>query len=335
MALLNYDYKHTFNKMLYPLLFHPVLKTDSWAGSRLQQTFKTKAPISESWEVSSLENASSIVANGMFEGNTLEEMVEIFMGELVGDAAYARFGLTFPLIIKLIDAGEVTPVYVNPDDRTAQEYHGSYGREELWYVTDCDEGAVIYAGFKVDVNIEDYASALLNGDILPLLESYPVRRGDAIYIPSCVPYAIGKEVTVAAIQQTSDILYKVGAVSDEELEEQVFDARLIPDSIEFPGARLSVIRMPSAKDESVVLVKNQCFAVNRLEVTSGIKREYPGLDSFIIYLCVEGSFTVTDEAGQSALIEKGHAVMLAAEMNAATINGRGTLLEIFIGEAAQ
>ncbi|MBE0666722.1 MAG: mannose-6-phosphate isomerase, partial [Bacteroidales bacterium] len=69
---------------LYPLKFKPVLKETIWGGSALQERFgKEGSPgknIGESWEIMGMAGESSVVANGFLKGNTLEEIIEIYMG---------------------------------------------------------------------------------------------------------------------------------------------------------------------------------------------------------------------------------------------------------------
>lgn len=61
----------------------------------------------------------SVVANGKLAGNSLEELIEVYMGELVGDKIYNKFGLLFPLLIKLIDAQDALSIQVHPNDKLA------------------------------------------------------------------------------------------------------------------------------------------------------------------------------------------------------------------------
>ncbi len=61
-----------------------------------------------------------MVENGFLAGNNLLELAEIYMGDLVGDTIYDRFGVEFPLLIKFIDATDFLSVQVHPDDALAR-----------------------------------------------------------------------------------------------------------------------------------------------------------------------------------------------------------------------
>ena len=136
--------------MLYPIKFKPRIKERIWGGKViLEKRGKAASRLpkdklyGESWDLSSVKGDISVVANGMLKGNNLEEIIEVYMGELVGEKHFERFGLEFPLLIKYLDCNDKLSVQVHPDDALAEERHQSYGKTEAWYVADCREGAAI------------------------------------------------------------------------------------------------------------------------------------------------------------------------------------------------
>ena len=124
---------------LYPLKFKPILKDKIWGGEKLKKIFNkvgASEKCGESWEISGIPGDVSIVSNGWLAGNTLEEIVEIYMGDLVGEGIYEKYGNLFPLLVKFIDANDDLSIQVHPDDKLALEKHSSYGKTEMWYVID-------------------------------------------------------------------------------------------------------------------------------------------------------------------------------------------------------
>ena len=110
--------------MLYPLKFKPILKQTIWGGDKLAYKSndpKVKESIGESWEISGVQDNISVVSEGALEGNSLQELTEIYMGDLVGDKIYEKFGIEFPLLIKYIDARDNLSIQVRPDDATPME----------------------------------------------------------------------------------------------------------------------------------------------------------------------------------------------------------------------
>ena len=108
---------------LYPIRFKPVLKETLWGGNALRERFGKKVrpgtAVGESWEISGMPGASSVVANGFLKGNTLEEILEVYMGDLAGDAVYEKYANEFPLLVKFIDAADRLSIQEHPDDRLA------------------------------------------------------------------------------------------------------------------------------------------------------------------------------------------------------------------------
>jgi len=99
--------------MLYPIKFKSQYKYRIWGGSKLRELMnKSNTPekTGESWEVSGVQGSLSIVSNGFLAGNTIQELTEVYMGDLLGDSVYEKYGEEFPLLIKLIDANDILSI---------------------------------------------------------------------------------------------------------------------------------------------------------------------------------------------------------------------------------
>ena len=136
---------------MYPLKFRPILKDVIWGGTnlrdRLGKNCRTET-CGESWEISAVHDNLSVVDNGFLRGNNLQEIIEVYMGELVGDHIFEKFGPEFPLLIKFIDATEQLSIQVHPDDELARQRHNAYGKTEMWYILDAEADARIISGFR-------------------------------------------------------------------------------------------------------------------------------------------------------------------------------------------
>ena len=203
--------------MLYPIKFKPRVKERIWGGTAiLERKGKAVSRLAkdklygESWDLSSVKGDISVVANGMLKGNNLEEIIEVYMGELVGEQNFERYGLEFPLLIKYLDCNDRVSVQVHPDDELAAERHDSFGKTEAWYIAECKEGAAIYLGFK-DLNTtrEEYISAVAESRLESLLNRVEVHKGDIFFIPAGTVHALGAGIEVVEVQQTSDITYRI------------------------------------------------------------------------------------------------------------------------------
>ena len=198
---------------LYPLKFTPVFHEKIWGGNRLKtalhKDYGDLPNCGESWEISGVEGHISVVSDGFLAGNTLQELMEVYMGDLVGDKVYQKFGIEFPLLIKFIDAEQDLSVQVHPGDELAKKRHNAYGKTEMWYVVDADPGALINSGFNQELNREIYLDHMNRGKLADILCYEEVSAGDVFFIPAGRVHAIGKGILVAEIQQTSDITCRI------------------------------------------------------------------------------------------------------------------------------
>lgn len=321
--------------MLYPLKFKPRFKERIWGGDTLAARMGKKLPegkkIGESWELSGVEGDISVVSNGKLKGNNLEELIEVYMGELVGEKVFARFGVEFPLLIKLIDARDVLSIQVHPDDELARERHNSYGKTEMWYVIDNEPGSFLYVGFKDKVSREQYLDAVAEGALPELLARWEVRPGDAYFIPAGTIHAIGKGLLIAEIQQTSDVTYRVddwGRVDDNGNPRELH-TELAVDAIDFGQPQdLNVTATPII-NEPVNIADSAYFTTNEIELDGTLERDYASFDSFVIYMCLEGSLKVGYSGGEETL-GKGETMLIPAELDSVTLSGKGNLLEVYI-----
>jgi mannose-6-phosphate isomerase len=323
--------------MLYPLQFKPILKQHIWGGRALIEkrgTSKQKADqelrVGESWEISGVEGSVSVAANGFLKGNNLQELIEVYMGELVGDKVYERFGLEFPLLIKYIDAQDNLSVQVHPNDELAAKRHGGFGKTEMWYVLDCEPGAQLLIGLREGTTKEDYLRAVAGGTVGELLNAVTVTPGDCYFIPAGTIHAIGKGIVVTEIQQTSDLTYRVfdWNRTDSEGRSRELHTELALEAIDFGAPVRNVTQHPSP-NEAALLVESPYFTTNLLNVAGAMERTLEIRDSFTIYICIAGSVTLRGRDGEITL-KKDDIVLIPAEEDLVTLIGNATLLETYI-----
>lgn len=317
--------------------FKPQLKERIWGGDRLVAMGKkpprgcNPARVGESWEISGVAGSVSVVRNGFLKSNDLEEVVEVYMGDLVGEKVFEKYGLEFPVLVKFIDAGDVLSIQVHPDDELAAARHNDWGKSEMWYVVDAEPGAVLYVGFNRDVERSEYDRAVAEGTVPSLLNRVEVRKGDCFYIPAGTIHAIGAGVLVAEIQQTSDIIYRVsdwGRV-DAQGRSRELHTDLAADAIDFCcHHRYNVTAVPPVNG-SAELVSCSQFTTHVAAVDGVCERDLTAIDSFVIYTCVEGSVKVEVEDG-SERIACGECLLIAATESSAVVSGRGVVLETYI-----
>ncbi len=197
---------------LYPLRFHPIYKPLIWGGEKLRECYgKTDAPekTGESWEISQVEDNISLVSNGFLEGKSLEEVIQKYKGELLGQRVFERFGSRFPLLTKFIHSNDDLSIQVHPGDEYASEHHGENGKTEMWYVLDSEKDAQLIVGFNKDINRDIMLEKLNDGSLKEVLHFEKVSEGDVIFLPEGRIHALGPGIVLAEIQQTSDMTYRI------------------------------------------------------------------------------------------------------------------------------
>ncbi len=322
---------------LYPLKFLPILKERVWGGSRLTKNYGKNAPevtkIGESWELSGVQGDISIVANGFLEGNNLEEITEVYMGDLVGEKIFERFGREFPLLIKLIDANEDLSIQVHPPDELARERHHAYGKTEMWYVLEADPNAKIFTGFKQEMTKESFIKALERGDIAEKLNIEKPVPGDVFFLPAGRIHAIGKGVILAEIQQTSDITYRIWDWNRNGLDgkPRELHAELSVDAIDYNIYDSYKARTETKPNGTVNLIDCNYFTTNIINLDKDMIKDYSLTDNFIIYVCIDGNAELEWEDGRVNLIQ-GETVLIPAIMERIDIRPlmATKILEVYI-----
>ncbi|MDR1005155.1 MAG: class I mannose-6-phosphate isomerase [Prevotellaceae bacterium] len=324
---------------MYPLKFEPLLKQTLWGGNKIA-AFKRldEAPdnVGESWEVSAVEDSQSVVANGPDKGLTLTEMVRKYSSELVGEANYARFGTKFPLLIKFIDARLDLSIQVHPGDELARKRHNSMGKNEMWYVIAADNGARLISGFAEHITPKEYKERVYNGTFAEVLQTCTIAPGDVFYVPAGRVHGIGAGSFVAEIQQTSDITYRIFDYNrrDKEGKLRELHGSMAVEAIHFEDVQDDFrTEYEAVPNEPVSLVESPYFTTSLYDMTEDISCDYSELDSFVVFICVEGACNLRDDAGNITSLRSGETVLFPATTQEVTITPEGgevKLLETYV-----
>jgi mannose-6-phosphate isomerase len=302
---------------LYPLKFEPILKDKIWGGHTLVNKYNKNADpsrlIGESWELSAVPGDLSVVSNGFLAGNNIEELVEVYMGDLTGESVYDRFGNEFPLLIKFIESRADLSVQVHPDDSMALEKHNANGKTEMWYILDNEANSKIYTGFSKKITREEYLKALEKGIIPELLNVEKAVKGDTFFTPPGRIHSIGAGTILVEIQQTSDITYRIydWGRKDDHGKPRELHTDLALEAIDFSAAGKNKITKTPRMNQTENLVSCEFFITNIMHFNTSLRKDYFPVDSFVVYICTEGSFRIHWEDKTDTII-KGETVLLPA-----------------------
>lgn len=287
----------------------------------------------EVWLVSGVEGNPTVIANGYLTGNELNELVEVFMGDLVGDKVYDRFGDVFPILVKIIDSNDWLSIQVHPDDALAKKRGGEFGKTEMWYVLQADENAELICGFKEQISSDVYLNHLSKGQLPALMNYEKVDKGDVFYIPAGRVHALGPGSLIAEIQQTSDITYRIfdwnrtdAAGNLRELHTE--DAL---DAIDFSTHVNYKTTYNKVTNQTGKLIESPFFVTNILHFDQSIRKDYSQLDSFVILLCTQGRMKLVWN-DHVLMLNKGEVALLPNLIEQIELHPEGIceLLEVFI-----
>jgi len=322
---------------LYPLKFKPIYKDKIWGGQKIKTSlgldFGNLPNCGEAWVMSGVDGNPTEVTNGFLQGNELNELVEIYMGELVGDKIFDKFGNEFPLLIKFIDSNDWLSIQVHPDDELAEKRRIGQGKSEMWYMLDADEDAELITGFNKETDKEEYLENLEGKTLKSILNFEKVNKDNVFYIPAGRVHALGPGCLLAEIQQTSDTTYRIydwdridvsGMTRELHTEEAL-------DAIDFEFHEKYKTDYEANENATSQIMESPYFTTRIVKLDKPVLKNYSDLDSFVIYLATEGEVNLKWEGGEVNL-KKGETLLIPASFDNLAINPltKSTLLEVFI-----
>lgn len=308
-----------------PVKLSPAFKDYLWGGERLKSEFNKKcdlSPLAESWELSAHKDGESLVRGGEFDGLGLTEYIERVGRSALGENS-AKYDY-FPLLIKLIDAKGDLSVQVHPDDAYALIHEGEYGKTEMWYILDCEEGACLYYGFARDVSREEYETAIKNGELCSILNRVRVKKGDVFFIPAGTVHAIGAGIVICEIQQNSNTTYRVFDYNRRDKNGNLRPLH-IEKALEVSDLKRSPELCDTPDGDDVLLSECDYFEVRRLRI-SGELQLVLDRTSFVSLIVTEGEGRIAYGGGELALM-KGDSIFLPAQDGKMTVYGNLEIIQ--------
>ena len=116
---------------------------------------------------------------------------------------------SLPLLIKYLFTSERLSIQVHPSNAQAKAAGEPSGKEEIWYIIDCEPDAKLGIGLTRKMSAQETRAAALDGSLEHLIDWKPVKPGDCYFIPAGTIHAIGAGITLAEIQQNADITYRL------------------------------------------------------------------------------------------------------------------------------
>lgn len=283
----------------------------------------------EEWIISAVPGRDSVCVE---TGQNIFEMLCAEKERLVGKHVFARYGDTFPLLIKFIDARADLSIQVHPSDAIAQNDGLPFGKTEMWYVIPSEKDARLYCGLKKQLTPDEYKQMVTDKTIINALAEYNVQAGDCFFIPAGRIHSICSGCRICEIQQTSDTTYRIYDYDrvDKDGKPRELHTEKAAASIDFTVHDDYRVRYTPRMNEPANLITCPYFTTNVLLIDRPVVRDYTSLDSFVCLICIEGEGTITDADGQQPF-RQGELVLLpASNSEPITLNGAFRALEVYI-----
>ena len=285
-------------KKLYPLKFQPIWKPKAWGG--------------ESWDVCGFEDDASVITEGFLSGNDLPDILETYLGDLVGDEIFDWYNLNFPLLIKRLDVQDRLSVQVHPDDTVAGERFDCFGKTEFWYVTEASPNARIYMGFKEDTDASTLYQACKAGTADRLLNAYTPRPGDYFFIKPGTVHAADGGVKITEIQESSDLTFRLYDWG-RELNPATRREMHLEEALDCIDYKKYDDAACHGYDPEGVRVLAQCpqFVITSLKLREPARVSMDDFKSCVVYNCLSGAATVAT-GGETYPLTVGEVLLVPA-----------------------
>jgi mannose-6-phosphate isomerase len=325
---------------LYPLKFAPQFYNKPWGGNNISKIKSLKAApaeqCGEAWLLSGVEGHVSVVENGFLKGNELNELIEVYMEDLVGENVFEKYGSVFPILIKILDTTDWLSVQVHPDNKLALKNHNvPFGKTEMWYIVNSGKDSGLINGLKKPSNAAKIKEAIENGSIAQELNMIKPAEQDVFFTPAGKIHAVGPGLTLAEIQQTSDFTYRLFDWNRKDKNGKARELHIEAglEAINYEDDTTGKTE-PVAIDENIYkLVSCPEFVTNKITLKASeiLNREYYTFDSFIILLCVSGDAEYEWNNKKESL-NMGECVLVPAMCDDITLKSKSgaDILEVYI-----
>lgn len=302
---------------MYPIKTIPVFKNYIWGGDKLKTCFNKSFHldnIAESWELSCHKDGNSIIANGMYSGLSLLELINKQGRDILGSNC-SKLNY-FPVLIKLIDARDNLSVQVHPDDDYALKIEKELGKTEVWYILDCDPDANILFGFNKNISKAEFASRISDNTLLDVMNKVSVKPGDVYFIPSGTVHAIGKGIVILEVQQNSNSTYRIYDYNRKDANGQSRPLHIDKASDVSILEKLDIdnIKQPAHQQfdgyTKFLIARCNYFTSYSYNINSAATLAVTNT-SFHSIICINGSLELLSEHGNLNII-KGDSVFLPA-----------------------
>ena len=309
-----------------------------WGGHRLGTSLGRPVPhekvIGEAWLISDHDECQSVVDAGPWADKTLGQIMADCPEYLQGTRVKPTPRGQFPLLLKLIDAGEALSVQVHPDDETARRLgEPDVGKTEMWHVIEADPGAELVCGLVPGTTRETFAEAVAEGRVDRCMTRFPAPAGTSVFVPAGTVHAIGGGILLAEIQQNSNITYRVHDWNrlDADGNPRQLHLERAMEAIHFNASHPGPKSSPAPIADGDILSACEYFVTERIEVAQSVTIG-KGTGSFHLVLAIDDGLAVF-AGGSQMNLRRGAAVLVPGGVGTYSVEGRGRALLYYVPES--
>lgn len=286
------------DKKLYPTRFCTLEDKYNWG--------------SEEFKLADLGYRDSLVRDGWLAGNSLSEIMDMYMDRVTGEDVFSRLGRQFPLTVKNIHVKGRMPLRVHPDDTTAAQRYDLLGKEKLWYISRTGKDARLILGFLKNTDASELYARCIDGSVSDIINTVAAHSGQVIHIAPGTVHAAEGDLDIIEISEASPMDFCICGWGKEVSSEEFDESLTLVDALDFINYKRFVADSPSKES----LINLPQFCVNRLDLKNAIRIHGENSDQFELYTCVSGAASVQVEVfGQTASFpfSQGETIMVPAE----------------------
>lgn len=319
--------------VLYPLIFKSNFYYRIWGGGQLLKQinkFYNEKKIGESWEISTLPNYESIIANGVYRHLTINHLIKYFGASFLGEKVYRKFGNKFPLLIKFIATYNKVSLQVHPDDKYAKLNYNSFGKNEMWYILDVNYDSDLILGFNKNTNKDEFLNKYYKNDLESLLRFFYPKKEEVYMVPAGVIHSIGKNILMLEIQQSSDITYRIYDYNRIDKNGKLRSLH-VKEAIKIMNFnKIDELKHIYLKknNQLIDLIRCPFFIVQKLKFNLIMKLNFT-CNSFTILVVITGKLIIQIKKNQIT-IEKGKTILFPALLNFFMLIPKSEFVDIII-----
>lgn len=302
---------------MYQFQFKPILKQYRWGGRKLGTSLNkpigTDSDYAESWEMVDHLDDQSEVSTGLFQGQTLRELISNNPDDILGKSSIEK---QFPLLIKFLDCNDRLSVQVHPNDEQAGDYQlGENGKTEAWVILDSAPNSVIYVGLKDHVTKESLLNAIESGDVEESLHKIHPNVGDCFVIPAGTVHALGEGILVAEVQQSSDLTFRLHDWDRLDLDgnPRQLHIKEAMECIDFEANPIEPVDAPTQKLGTALhrdFVECSHFGIREWETSTSFS--IPVTDRFHVIMLSEGKAQFQCDDSEPVDLVMGETTLISA-----------------------